>query len=386
MPKISGCINPLCMKVLHIVNTLSAGGAELQLLTLVRGLKTFGVEQRVACLKEHVTSSESLRNRFEAEGVRVFDLGARHLVDISCVSRAFSIGRSWPPDVVHTHLPRADVVGAFMRLRGLAPVWVASIHDIYKNSWRGKHALPLLCQIWNKADAVVGISGAVRDWLVNEQGISQDRVRVIHYGIECDSFFQSKDVATEGSYVIGTIGRLEARKGHEYLIKAMIHVLKKFPHAQLHILGHDPDGYGVTLRSLIRELRLEDAVFLLGFDADVKTFLSRLELFAFASLSEGFGQVVVEAMAASKLVIVSDIAPLTEIVDSNTGILVPARDERRFAHEICWALEHPTEARAFGMRARERAILHFSAQRMSAEVIRLYGQLSDREKRYQHRN
>src|SRR5262245_63146067 len=98
------------MKVLHIVNTLSAGGAELHLLTLVRGLKAFGVEQRVACLKEHVTSSESLRSRFESEGVTVFDLRARHSLDISCVARAFSIGRSWPPDVVHTHLPRADVV------------------------------------------------------------------------------------------------------------------------------------------------------------------------------------------------------------------------------------------------------------------------------------
>ena len=57
------------MKVLHIVNTLSAGGAELQLLTLVRRLKTLGAEQRVACLKEHVPGSKSLREQFESEGV-----------------------------------------------------------------------------------------------------------------------------------------------------------------------------------------------------------------------------------------------------------------------------------------------------------------------------
>jgi len=363
------------MNVLHIVNTLSVGGAELQLLTLVRGLKTFGVRQRVACLKEHVAGSESLRSRFEAEGVAVSSLRAKHSVDISCLPRGLSIARVWKPDIVHTHLPRADVIGASVRLCGLAPAWVVSIHDIYKNSWRGKHVLPLLSQIWDRADAVVGISQAVREWLVNEQGISQDRVRVIHYGIECDSFFQPGAVSTNGSYVIGTVGRLEARKGHEYLIKAMTHVLRKFPRAQLHILGHDPDGYGDTLRSLIRQLRLEHAVFLLGFNADVRTFLSRIDLFAFASLSEGFGQVVVEAMAASKLVIVSDIAPLTEIVDPNTGILVPARDEQRFAREICWALEHPSEAGAFGMRARQRAISHFSAERMSGEVVRLYGQL-----------
>ena len=157
------------MKVLHIVNTLSAGGAELQLLTLVRRLKRLGVEQRVAYLKENVPGSKSLRNEFETESVAVLDLGARRSIGISCLLRAFSIAKVWRPDVVHTHLPRADFVGALIRLRRLTPVWVVSIHAIYEASWRGRRALPLLRLIWSTADAIVGISKAVKDWLVSNQ-------------------------------------------------------------------------------------------------------------------------------------------------------------------------------------------------------------------------
>ena len=201
---------------------------------------------------------------------------------------------------------------------------------------------------------------------------------MIHYGIECDSFLQSSTSAKRPS-VIGSIGRLEPLKGHQYLIRAMAHVIKRFPDVQLRILGHDPHGYGRELRSLINELKLEHSVFLLGFESDVRTFLSSIDIFAFASVSEGFGQAVVEAMAAAKPIIVSDIAPLTELVDTSSGIFVPPKDDQKFAKEICWALEHPSESRALGLRARERALSHFSAQRMSDEVFELYRQLHRRQ-------
>src|SRR5207249_1367063 len=120
--------------------------------------------------------------------------------------------------------------------------------------------------------------------------------------------------ALEDKLVIGAIGRLEPRKGHDCLLHAMAELKKIIPGVSLVIAGHDPWGYGKGLQSLINRLDLRKEVRLVGFQSDIAAFLSVLDVFAFATQSEGFGQVVIEAMAAGKAVVASKIAPLTEII------------------------------------------------------------------------
>jgi glycosyltransferase involved in cell wall biosynthesis len=91
-------------------------------------------------------------------------------------------------------------------------------------------------------------------------------------------------------------------------------VLHKVPNASLLIAGHAPWGYGPTLQALITELGLGERVQLVGFQDDVPAFLSGVDVFAFASRAEGFGQVLLEAMAAGRPVVASKLAPHTEIV------------------------------------------------------------------------
>jgi glycosyltransferase involved in cell wall biosynthesis len=96
-------------------------------------------------------------------------------------------------------------------------------------------------------------------------------------------------------------------------------------------------------------------------------------VFAFASRSEGFGQVIIEAMAAGKPVLASKIAPITEIVrDGETGILVNPDDPQAFADAITWLVTHPEQAQQMGRRGQERVYSHFSAQRMADETVSLY--------------
>ena len=179
------------------------------------------------------------------------------------------------------------------------------------------------------------ISHAVREWLVG-RGVPPDKARVIHYGIEPEKFSESRVNLREqwglnDNAVIGSIGRLEPRKGHDLLIQAMPELCKRVPSARLLIAGHDPWGYGATLRRLIDRLGLGEKVRLVGFQNDVVSFLSALDVFAFASSSEGFGQVLVEAMATGKPVVASRIPPLTEIVvDGETGLLVEPENPNGF--------------------------------------------------------
>ncbi len=366
------------MKILHAINSLSAGGAELHLLTLCRHLRRAGVEVVVGYLKEG-KGSRFLRGDFEREGIRVADLKGERLWDGRCLWRAVQWVRQERPDLVHTHLPRADLVGALVRAAGARVAWVSSVHAIYSRSWRGKWSLPLFALLWRRADAVIAISYAVKDWLVKEHRVPPGKVHVIHYGIEPERFASLGEAkAGEGDRpVIGTIGRLEPVKGHETLVRAMPLVLSRHPQARLRIAGHDPWGYSGSLRRLSESLGLEERVELLGFVEDIPSFLREIDVFAFASRSEGFGQVVIEAMAAKRPVVVSAIPPLTEIVvDKETGLWAKPEDPSSFAEAIIWLLTHRAEAKKMGEKGYQRVVSVFSAQRMTERTLSLYSELA----------
>ena len=373
------------MKVLHLINTLSTGGAEMHLLTLCRYLKRQNVEIVVVCLREHVKDSRSLRLDFEEEAIRVINLQADSRYDSLFLGRIARVLREERPDILHTHLPRADFAGAFARVFHPGLVWVCSVHAIYSEDWSGRWSLPLFNLLWRRADVLVCISHAVREWLVG-RGVPPDKARVIHYGIEPAKFSEPRVNLREqwglnDNAVVGSIGRLELRKGHDLLIQAMPELCMRVPSARLLIAGHDPRGYGATLRRLIDRLGLEEKVRLVGFQNDVVSFLNALDVFAFASSSEGFGQVLVEAMAAAKPVVASKISPLTEIVvDGNTGLLVEPGDPTAFADAIMSLLKNPIERKRMGLRGRERVKKFFTAERMARQTLALYEEME----RYNH--
>ena len=96
------------MKVLHLINTLSVGGAELHLLTLCRHLKTQGVDAVIAYLKGSGEGSGWLRAECERQGVRSIDLLADRRYEWRVLGRIPWLLRAEQPDILHTHLPRAD--------------------------------------------------------------------------------------------------------------------------------------------------------------------------------------------------------------------------------------------------------------------------------------
>ena len=138
------------MKVLHLINSLSAGGAELHLLTLCRYLKRLGVGTAVAYLKEG-RGSRRLRTDFEAAGVPVFYLRGDGVGLVRPWLRLHRLLKQEKPDILHTHLPRADLLGSLARLGGFSGSWVCSVHDIYASSWRDARALTMFESVWHRA-------------------------------------------------------------------------------------------------------------------------------------------------------------------------------------------------------------------------------------------
>ena len=81
--------------------------------------------------------------------------------------------------IVHTHLPKADLVGAWLQVLGWT--WVCTIHSHY-GEWKLRRALPIMFRLWSRADRVVAISEELRRWLI-AGGVPDERITVIYYGV-----------------------------------------------------------------------------------------------------------------------------------------------------------------------------------------------------------
>jgi glycosyltransferase involved in cell wall biosynthesis len=372
------------VKILHLINTLSAGGAELHLLTLCRHLKKCNVEVAVACLREHVKGSRSLRREFERDDIRVLNLQADSRYASLFIAKVARIVAEERPHILHTHLPRADFAGAFARVFHPQLVWVCSVHDIYSESWAGRWSLPVFDLLWRRADVMLCISHAVSAWL-NGRGVPTADLRVIHYGIEAEKFLEPtvdfrKEWGLDRAILIGSIGRLEPRKGQDVLIRAMPELCRRLPNARLLIAGHDPWGYKKTLLGLIEALNLNQTVRLVGFQDDVASLLNAVDVFALPSHSEGFGQILVEAMAAGKPVVASRIAPLTEIaVDQESALFVEPGNPSAFADALYLLATNPEGRRQMGARGRRRVEEFFAARRMAQETSAIYEEMLRRK-------
>jgi glycosyltransferase involved in cell wall biosynthesis len=200
---------------------------------------------------------------------------------------------------------------------------------------------------------------------------------VVHYGVDPRPFDGSPRASDlRRAPVIVSLGRLEARKGHATLIRAMPAVIARFPDAQLRILGHDHRGYARTLERLVAELSLGERVSFLGYQDDVPAHLAAADVFALASRAEGFGQAVIEAMASGLPVVVSKLAPFDEIVqDRQSGRLAEVDNPTAFAEAICAVAADRPAALRMSAAARQRVIDAFTVEAMTNRTLDVYRQV-----------
>lgn len=364
------------MNVLFVTNTLHRGGAEAHLLLLARGLRERGVTCEVAFLRSSVSGgSLDLRDAFEEAHIATHYLGCERSYDLRAGLRLNRLLHSRPWDVLHSHLPRADAAAAICKLLNPRQRWIATLHHPYDNAYAGAPLVPFMAPMWRLADGVIAVSEPVRQWSISRLGLAPDRVWTIEHGIELKGIGGGgPQVHADDRYCIGTIGRYEERKGHETLIRAMVRVREEFPTACLKIAGHDPWGYGQVLRRMIAELELQDHVELLGFVSDKDAFFSAIDVFAFASRSEGFGIVVLEAMYAGKPPIVSDIAPLKHIIaPGSSGLVARPDDAASFAEAIISLFRDREYLRRMGAEAMRHVRAEFSGARMVERTLDYYG-------------
>jgi glycosyltransferase involved in cell wall biosynthesis len=187
------------------------------------------------------------------------------------------------------------------------------------------------------------VSKSLEEDLVNRHKIDKSRISIIPNGVDLSIYknikenkFRKNYRISKDSLLILSIGRLSWMKGFQYLIRAMPEILKQRPDAILVIIGND-GGYETELKSLVRTLRLDDNVLLLGFiDNPMKgCAIKDADIFVIPSTIEAFGLISLEAMAVGKPIVSTNVGGLKDILrDNESALLVNPEDSSELSDAI----------------------------------------------------
>lgn len=374
--------------VLYPVNELRIGGAEQQLLELVRGLDKSRFRPIVAPLYPGGPLDPEFR---AVSGVEVVDLNRRGKYDPSPLASLALLLRARRVDVVQPFLSPSTFFGLVPSLLMRTPVKVITERCGVRRSRKLGYKLYRTSEDWltRYADAVVPNSAAGRDLLI-ERGIPPEKIRVIYNGVNRERLGVDRARATShrarlgaagDGHVVGILASLTPAKGHETLLRALAVAASRRPGLRCAVIGDGP--LRSRLEALAAELGIADRVVFFGNQRRVADFLAACDLLVSASRdNEGCSNSILEAMALGVPVIATDLGGNRELVEDRvTGRLVPVGDHLALAAALEAALADPTGRQTIAARARRMIESRFSLERMVRDYDNLYTRLLHEKRR-----
>lgn len=361
------------MNIVYLTNHLNVGGITSYVLTLACGMKKRGHNVYIA------SSAGSLLPRFAEEGIIYLPLPLKTKSEISpkvfiSRSRLLKYLRGKNIDIIHANTRVTQVLSFLIRSRLGAP-YVWTCHGFFKRRFF-RRVFPCC------GDRVIAISGPVKEHLVNDFGVNEKIIRVIHSGIDIEKFSGSKEgprteakraLGLSEGPVVGTVARLSEEKGHIYLIRAMRDVVGRIPAAQLIIVGEG--RMKGELLKLVGSCGLGKSAFILPPAMQTPQVLAAMDLFVLPSLKEGLGLALMEAMASGLAVVGSDVGGIKSLIqDGYTGLLVEAADSAGLSSAILKLLQEPDKAKYLGDNARTFINENFSQEKMISQTEGVYAE------------
>jgi glycosyltransferase involved in cell wall biosynthesis len=370
------------MKLVFIITGLPTGGAQIMLLKLLQNIDRSRFEPSVISL----TTTGEIGPRIEALGIPVHALSMRprfpnplKLIQLTELIRRFK------PDVVHTWMYHADLMG------GMA----ARIVGIRQLSWCIRHSdlstdMTKPLTLW-----VVRLCAILSRWLPRkiitcskraksihiETGYSAEKFTVIPNGFDLSHFaphaaaraaVRAELKLHSDVLLVGLIARFHPQKNHAGFIDAAARVARVLPKVNFLLVGSGVDSGNTDLVKLIAESGVGDRFHLLGRREDIPLLMAALDLLASSSSwGEAFPNVLGEAMASGVPCVVTDVGDSAEIV-ADTGRVVAPDDMEGLAKYIVEFLSQPDLRMFLGQRARQRAHEHYEIGKITRQYENFY--------------
>lgn len=357
------------MKVLHIITTLDRGGAEHHLVQLVRGQIDVGCSISVAYLKGSGELAPDLRK-----------LGAQ-VIKAPPAIQSFKL-RANDFDLVHAHLPRAELYALFATARSRNLITSRHVAGPF---WPGfPKVLSQLASrlVENRSRSLICISKAVSNYLLSTDHCRHPaKLHTVYYGYEPEVVGDQSAESSDDIQVLdrrlrlSCIARLVPQKDLPTLLKAIRELKDRGFASHLKIAGSGPDL--PALIQLCESLSISGQVDFVGRISNSEKFIAESDIFVLPSLYEGFGMVLLEAAAAGIPVIAARNTAMAEVVvDGVSGLLFTTSDHQDLADKIATlALDIPLQE-ALRDGGRERLANIFSVEQMVMETLNVYSKVA----------
>lgn len=361
------------VNILMLTTHINLGGVARYIYDLSNGLRKLNMNVHVA------SAGGNMRSDFEHSRIPLVDVDVLtkfefHPKLIAAASVLSGFIKAKKIDIIHCHTRVGQVLGSIVSKMSKTP-FVSTCHGFFRAERISRKLVPC----WGKG--VIAISDAVSRHLQDDFKLSSGKIAVIYNGINAENYPSAvpiqererlmKDCGLSDGPVVGSIGRLSSVKGYDHLIQAFNRVKDNIPGASLCIIGKGPEED--RLKRLIKGLNLENRVSLMNARFDARTYLPIMDVYVSSSIQEGLGLALLEAMAAERPCVATNVGGIPTIVDDGTnGILVDPMDDDSLAIGIRDLLKDKPLARRLGKAARETILSKFSFDEMLDKTVNFY--------------
>ena len=376
-------------RVAHVLNSMGLGGVPTIVYQLLRTLAPDGYDLSLYVLRryaDHADVREEQAERFRKLGVSVSfpDRDEKKFFVVGELCRWIIRDRI---DILHTHSYKPNIYGRLAGLlcQGSHLKVICHYHNDYDNKWQEDNSLIFDQCLARSTARTIACSESVRDHVSERVGIPREGIEVILNGVELDRFAARHDpeeVKAEfgiprDRQVVGVIGRISAQKAQDDFIQAARLIHERAPETVFLVVGSADDAALMAhLQDLTVQLGIEKHVRFLGYVPDIPRIYQALDVLVVPSRWEGFGLILVEAMAAGKPIVATKVGPIPEVVGSDgAALLVPPSSPPSIARAVLSLLADPGRAQEMGRRGMERA-RQFSWERAGRQLDELYTRLT----------
>jgi glycosyltransferase involved in cell wall biosynthesis len=367
-------------------------GVERLVVELARGLQDLGHLPCVGIIGRAEETDKNFMDACRQQNLQYRLFNSKSATDRSTVSAIQAWIKEFKPHVIHTHGYKADFVG-----------WLANR--------KSSTALMATCHPW------LGTSDSVRMWLYKQldqvvltrfekvvaisenvkadctlRTIRRNDIQVIANGLDLDVNGYSRETGRyrkkwgigPDAFVLGVIGRLSHEKGQRHLLPAFAELCRNTQRPlTLLLAGDGPDR--ALLEKVARDLDLNGQIKFLGFQQEIPALLACLDLFVMPSLSEGLPLALLEAMAAGRTILATDVGEIQQVLDhGRAGMVVEPGDSTKLYQGLVSLMEQPGRCQEMARNAQERAKSHYSRRNMTTQYEKIYRALSKAEELQTH--
>lgn len=366
------------VRVLHVINGQHYSGAERVQDLLALRLGDYGYAVTFACLK-----AGRFAEMRRAQSAAIVDLRMRSRFDLLQGFRLARIVKQNQFALIHTHTPRAALVGRIAAALAGVPI-VHHLHSptsadstrrwLDKTNWLVERACV------KGAAAVISVSGSLGSY-ARRNGIPAQRVHVVPNGVPVIGPLEPRDLPV-GQWTLGTVALFRPRKGLEMLLEAIAMLAERGLRVRLRAVGtFETEAYRAEIHQHVARLKIGDAIDWTGFARDVKRELGQMDVFVLPSLfGEGLPMVILEAMAAGVPIVATRVEGVPEAIrDGVDGLIAAPGNPSDLAERIAAIIEGDMDWAALRSSAHHRQANCFSDHAMAEGVARVYEEVLGNE-------